>query len=166
VGADGTAHAAASHNNFIDAAWFYPAFALAALATDPTVSISLAGQETRAGTPVFHLVLSRVVSRKSAITVALIQRLSTMHIYLDASTLLPAALAFNLHPERNTGVDIPVEIRFAGYQSFSGVQVPTRVQRYIQNSLVLDLTVANAAINSGVPVSFFTLPNIPTGGGQ
>jgi hypothetical protein len=166
VGTDGTPHALLSHDCFVDAAWFYPGFTLAAFASDPTLAITLAGQEVHAGEPVFHLIVSRVVARKNPGTVAFIQRLSTMHLYLDASTLLPAALDFNLHHDKNTNMDIPVEIRFGGYQAFNGVQVPTRIQRYIQNSLVLDLTVTKAAVNSGVPVSLFTLPNIPTGGAQ
>lgn len=166
VGADGAPHAMLSHNNFVDAAWFYPAFTLAALASDPTLAISLVGQEVHAGEPVYHLVLYRVVSRKNPNTIALIQRISTTHLYLDAATLLPAALAFNLHPDRDTYVDIPVEIRFGVYQSFGGVQVPARIQKYIQNSLVLDLTVAKAAVNSAVSANFFTLPYVSAGGAK
>lgn len=164
VGADGAPHAMLSHNNFVDASWFYPAFTLAALASDPTLAISLVGQEVHNGEPVYHLLLDRVVTRNSPHTVALIQRISTVHLYLDASTLLPAALDFNIHPDRNTAIDIPVEIRCSTYHSFKGVQVPTHIQRYIQNSLTLDLTVANAAVNSGVPASTFTLPAVPAGG--
>lgn len=166
VGPDGTPHAMLSHNNFVDASWFYPAFTLAALTSDPTLGLSLVGQEVHAGQTVFHLVASRAVSRKDPNIVALIQRLSTMHLYLDAATLLPAAFAFNIHPDTDTGIDIAVEIRFAGYQSFSGVQVPTHIQKYLQNSLLVDLAVTNVTINSGVPASLFALPSIATGGAQ
>jgi len=166
AGADGTPHAMGSHNSFIDADWFYPAFTLGALANDPTFAVGLVGEEVHGGEPVYHLVLARVVSRKSPSIVALIQRISTMDLYLDVATLQPAALNFNLHPDQNTGTDIPVEVRFGAYQSFKGVQVPTRIQGYLQNSLVLDLTVANAAINSGVPASYFTLPFVQAGGAQ
>lgn len=166
VGADGTPHAMGSHNSLVDADWFYPAFTLAALAGDPTFAVALVGQEVHGGETVYHLVLARVVSRKYPGVVALIQRISAMHLYLDVATLRPAALDFNLHPDYSTGTDIPVEIQFGAYQPFNGVQVPTRIQAYLQNSLVLDLTVANAAINSGVPPSFFALPDVSAGGAQ
>lgn len=144
VGADGVAHTMLSHNNFVDASWFYPAFTLSALASDPTLAISLVGQEVQQGESVYHLVLSRVVVRNSAYAVALIQHISTMHLFLDAVTLLPAALDFDQHPDDNSGVDIPVEIRFGAYQTFNGVQAPVRIQKWVQNSLVLDLAVAEA----------------------
>jgi len=166
VGADATPHAMGSHNCLIDAAWFYPGFTLQALVSDPTLAISLLGPEVHAGEAVLHLVLARVLPRKNANAVALVQRISTMHLYLDAASLLPAAFAFNVHPERDTNTDIPFEIRFAGYRTSNGVQVPTRIQRYIQNSLVLDIAVANAAVNSGVPATYFILPSVPAGGGQ
>jgi hypothetical protein len=166
VGADGAPHAMRSHNNFVDAAWFYPAFTLAALASDPTLAISLVGQDVHNGEPVYHLALSRVVARKDPNVVALIQHISAVDLYLDASTLLPAALDFNVHPDKNTGIDIPVEVRYAAYQSFDGVQAPTRIQKYVQNSLTLDLTVTIVAINSGIPASVFALPAVPAGGAQ
>ena len=103
VGTDGAPHTMLSHNNFVDASWFYPAFTLAALTSDATLGLSLVGQEVHEGQAVFHLVASRVVSRNDPNTVALIQRLSTMHLYLDAATLLPAAFAFNVHPDTDTG---------------------------------------------------------------
>ena len=166
LGADGTAHYLASHNNFVDAAWFYPAFILQALATDPTLSISLVGQQALGAEPVYHLALWRVVTRRSPMIVALIQHLSAMDLYLDATTLAPVEFDFNIHPDANTGVDIPVSVRFGAYQAFNGVQAPTRIQKYLQGSLELDMTVASASINSGVPASLFTLPIVPAGGAQ
>ena len=166
VGPDGTAHYMASHDCFIDASWFYPAFTLVAMASDPTLSISLVGQEVHAGESVYHLLLSHVMSSQIPNDIALIQGLSTMNLYLDATTLLPADLDFNFHPDTDTNVNIPMEIRYAGYQASNGVQVPALIQKYIQNSLVLNLTVASVAVNSGVQTSYFAFPYLPAGGGQ
>lgn len=154
VGADGTNHAIASHNCFIDASWFYPAFTLVALATDPTLSIVLEGEGVHNGEAVYDLLIYHVVQRKRATTAALIQGLSTMNLYLDATTLLPAALDFNLHPDRNTAVNMSCEILYGGYQAIGGVQTPTRIQKYLQNSLLLDLAISTAAVNSGVPATW------------
>jgi hypothetical protein len=166
VGPDGTAHNMVSHNCFVDASWFYPAFTLVALASDPTLSIVLVGQEVHEGEAVYHLLLYRVVSGQNANATTIIQGLSTTNLYLDATTLLPAFLDFNIHPDLDSGTNIPVEIHYSGYQSFGGVQVPTQIQKYIQNSLVLNYAVASAAVNSGVSPSYFTLPYVPAGGAQ
>jgi hypothetical protein len=59
AGTDSTPHNMGSHNCFTDADWFYPALTLAALARDPTLVISLVGEESRGGEPVYHLLLNR-----------------------------------------------------------------------------------------------------------
>jgi hypothetical protein len=73
---------------------------------------------------------------------------------------------FNLHPDDAANINIPAEIRFGVYRSFNGVLAPTRIQKYIQNSLVLDLTVTNVTVNSGVPDSAFMLPYVSSGVAQ
>jgi hypothetical protein len=163
VGPDGTPHAMAMHNCFLDADWFYPALSLEALANDPTLAVTLVGLESRAGGSVYHLMLFHDPPEQIPNVALLVQRVSAMHLYLDVVSLLPVALDFNDHLETDANTNFPVEIRFAAYQSFNGVQVPTHVQKYMQNSLVLDLTVSNVAVNSGVPASAFTLP--PSSGG-
>lgn len=156
----------ASHNNFVDASWFYPAFTLEALSTDPSLGIILVGQETLGSETVFHLLISHVLPSANSQTVALVQQLSAMDLYLDATALVPVEIDFTEHPDSDTGVNIPVAIRFGGYQSFNGIQAPTHIQKYVQGTLVLDLSGATAAINSGVSASVFTLPNISAGGAQ
>jgi hypothetical protein len=166
IGSDGTVHAMAMHNCFIDADWFFPAFSLLALASDPTMVITLVGQEVHSGEQVYHLVLLHNLPEQIPNVALLIQRVTRMDLYLDAVSLLPAALDFNAHPDTDADTNFPVEIRFSAYQSSNGVQAPTRIQKYIQNSLVLDLAVTGVAVNSGVPASVFTLPTVPAGGAQ
>jgi hypothetical protein len=166
VDTNGTPHRVRFSNNCTDANWFFPALTLAAVASDPSLALSFVGQEVYGGQSVLHLVLSHVIAGSNPRASAGIQRWSTMHLYLDAGTLQPAALAFTAHPDQNGSVDIPIEVRFAAYRSFDGVRVPTRIQRSIQNSLVLDLTVTNAAVNSGVQANVFAIPAIAAGGAQ
>jgi hypothetical protein len=165
-GPDGTQHPMATHNCFLDAAWFFPAFSLAALASDPTLVVSLVGQEVHQGQQVYHLTLLHNASGQAPEMVSFIQRLSAMDLYLDAGTLLPSAVAFNVHADNDANLNIPEEIRYAGYKSSNGVQAPTRIQKYLQNSLLLDLSVTNVAVNSGVSASVFTLPYVSAGGAQ
>jgi hypothetical protein len=166
VGADGTAHATAAHNCFLDADWFFPALSLAALASDPTLLIALVGQEVHTGQPVYHLTLFHYPSGQSPDGIALVEQVSSMDLYLDTGSLMPVALDFNLHPDKDANVSIPTEIRFGAYQSFNGTLVPTRIQMYLQNALFLDLKVTNVAVNSGVPPTLFAMPSVAEGGAQ
>ena len=95
-----------------------------------------------------------------------IQGLSAVDLYLDPKSMLPLALAFNTHPDNDFLVNIPVEIRFGDYRNASGVLVPFHIQKFLQGTLTLDLTVANAAVNSGVPPTMFSISAVPTGGAQ
>ena len=76
---------------------------------------------------------------------------------LDSTTFLPDAITFNIHPDNNALLDIPVEIDFSDYRPVSGTQVPFRIQKFLNNSLFLDFQVQNAAINSGLSASAFAI---------
>jgi hypothetical protein len=56
-----------------------------------------------------------------------------------------------------------VEIQFGNFQNLSGALVPFHIEKFLQRTLLLDLTVTNVLVNSGVPASTFTLP--PSAGG-
>jgi len=86
---------------------------------------------------------------------ATFQRLSQMDLFLDPSTHLPVALAFNIHPDNNLLLDIPVEIRLSDYRAVNGVKVPFHIERYINGTLQLEITVANVVLNPGLSVSDF-----------
>jgi len=150
----------APNNCYLDADWFFPALSLAALANDSTLMVTLVGQETHAGQQVYHLSLFRNLFGQPPAVMSLAQSVSQMDLYLDATSLLPTALDFNIQPGNSANAPIPVEIRFSAYQSFSGVQAPTRIQKYVQGSLVLDITVTSAMVNSGVADSIFVLPAV------
>jgi hypothetical protein len=85
------------------------------------------------------------------------RRVSTMDFYLDFASLLPLAITFNPHPDNDSNVDIRTEVRFADYRAVNGVLVPFRIQRLVNDGLVLDLTVTNATINAGLLATDFSL---------
>ncbi len=165
-GPDGTAHSMATHNCWVDAAWFFPALTLEALQADPTLSVAYVGPVEWNGAATIHLQFFHVVPGQAAAMTALIQRLSTVDLYLDPNSLLPVALGFNAHPDNDLNLNIPVEIVFGGYRNVNGVLVPFRIQKFLQGTLTLDLAVTQAALNSGVPSSAFTIPEPSAGGAQ
>ena len=149
------ATAYAQHNAWSDAAWFFPASSSLSQTATPQFVFSYIGQEQHNGATVQHI--STYQLPPSGLSNSPIARLSAMDFYLDSVSYLPVAVAFNLHSDTNMGIDIPVEIRFANYQLVSGVQVPFHFQRLLNGSLVLDVTVTSAAINTGLQDSLFTL---------
>jgi len=165
IGADGVDHAMALHNCWSDAAWFYPGLSLQALSSDSGLGLAYVGPEAKNGIAVFHLRLFRVVPGASAVTDPTVLKLSAEDLYLDAMSMLPLFLDFNVHPDTDFTRSIPVEIAFSGYQKMSGIAVPTRIQKFLNGSLLVDLSVGSAAINSGLPASEFALTT-SAGGAQ
>ncbi len=78
-----------------------------------------------------------------------------MDFFLDSTTFLPAVTTFNIHPDNNALLDIPIEVRFSDYRAVNGVQVPFHVQKFLNNGLILDLQFQTAALNTGLATSQF-----------
>ena len=165
-GPDGVQDLMALHNCWVDASWFFPALTLQALSADPTLGVVYLGPAQWNGLAALHLQFSHVVPGQAPRVTTHIQSLSTSDLYLDPKSLWPLALDFNTHPDDDINQSIPVEIQFGNYRAVSGVLVPFRIQKFLQRTLTLDFTVTQAAVNSGVPPSTFTIPELPTGGAQ
>lgn len=138
----------AFHNCQTDAVWFFPA--LSSLLSDQNTVLTYVGIESRGAVKTQHI-QSYVYSATQP------SQLSVMDFYLDAATLLPVAITFNTHPDDNAGTNLSVEVVFANYQLISGAMVPTRVQRYQEGNLMLDLAVSTASFNTGVSLSNFAI---------
>jgi hypothetical protein len=153
-GPDGVSHAIANHNLFTEPGYF-PALTLSALLSAPNAVVTYVGPETRNGQSVLHVTASQQFPDLPGDVAALMRHLSQVEVFLDSSTLLPAAILFNIHPDNNALLDIPVELRFSDYRSASGAQVPYHVQRFINNGLALDLQFDSVTFNSGLSTATF-----------
>lgn len=147
----GTVNSYSSANCWSDAAWFFPGISSLAQTTNPNWVFKYIGLELHGGTNVQH------IQTFQPSKVALLQHLSTIDFYLDPVSYLPFAVSSPAHPDLDAGADIPSEIRFAGYQSINGVEVPFRIQRILNGGVVIDITVTSVAFNTGIPSTTFTL---------
>lgn len=152
---NGTSGLFAPQNCWTDAVWFYPV--LGSLAAGPGVMLSYIGQETRRGQSVQHVQSYVYQGYQYSGPGVSPQQLTTMDFYLDASTLLPAAVVFNAHLDKYASTNVPVEIDFTNYESMAGIVIPAHIQRFVQNTLQADLTVTGASINTGIPLSEFAI---------
>jgi hypothetical protein len=157
-GPSGTAHTIPQHNLMTDATWFYPAFYISRTLRDTSYAVSAADTETRDGQAVEHIRVYRpALTGTVAQVAAMIQNLSQMDLYLDATTLLPVAVEFDVHADMNALVDIPIEVRFSNWQASGGAMVPFRVQKFLNSGLALDLQITSAALNTGLQASSFSV---------
>lgn len=158
-GPDGAQHAMAQHNALVPAAWFFPALALAEALNDPSVQVAYVDQEMMGGVAVQHVQFWRVVPSglSSAAASGLVGHLTTADVYVAAANSLPVALDFNIHPDNNEKLDIPVEIQYSNYQKQNGILLPAHVQKFINNSLFLDLNIAGVAVNTNLSASDFAV---------
>jgi hypothetical protein len=154
IGLDGTAHSMANHNCATDAAWFFPALSALSQLSNPNLIVTYIGNETKGGANVQHLhfVIQNPVAS------GLFQQLGAEDIYLNASTNLPVAITFYAHPDNDASANLLVEVDYSNYQAVNGVQVPFRIQRLLNGTVLFDLAVQSATLNSGLTSAAFS-PN-------
>jgi hypothetical protein len=157
IGPDGSSHSISSQNVMTSSAWFLPALALGGIITSQNYAVAYVGLETEDEISVIHLTVTQQFPSVPPQIVALMRHLSQMEVFLDSTTLLPVTMSFNIHPDNNELLDIPVEIRFSGYNAVSGVQIPLHIQKYLNNSLILDIQLQAANLNSGLAASAFAI---------
>ncbi len=142
----------AQHNCWTDAAWFFPILSSLSQTSNPNFIFTYVGQEQHGGVSTQHIQIYQTFVQNPQL-----QRLSTADFYLDAGTLLPSAIAFNVHSDTNMNTDIPMEADFATYQTVSGIQVPFHVQQLMNGMVILDITLTSAVFNTGLSDSLFIL---------
>ena len=158
-GPDGAAHAIANHNLMAGDSWFFLPFTLSGILSQQDSVITDRGQEAFDGVSVEHISIYSQFSslQADASMIALVQRLSQMELYLDSSSILPVALTFNTHPDDNALLDIPVIVRYSNFQPVNGTQIAFHVQKFINNTLVLDLQFQSPNFNTGLSATDFNL---------
>jgi hypothetical protein len=147
-------HAMSGHNMMTDAAWFFPLFIVQRLLSDQNVSVVNVGVE---GTMTHLRAVENPRANLPASAAQQIQHLTQIDLYLDTATLLPVGLWLNIHPDNNALTDIPVYIAFSNYQQKDGVTIPMRVQKYVNNTLQMDIQVQSATFNTGLSQSDFAI---------
>lgn len=155
TGPDGLSHDMAFHNLLAGSSWFFPAFPIAKGLSSASYVVTYIGHETHNGQPVEHISVSQTSPASLPQTAVSLQTLSKLDFLLDSSTLLPAAMIFNTHPDKNALIDIPVEVRFSDYRPVNGALIAYHIQKYLNGSLILDFQAQTAALNSGLPASQF-----------
>jgi hypothetical protein len=140
----GQQHAMAGHNLLTPESWFCPNIALARILQNSSLTVQLVGNESKNGIAVAHFTIGAPAVDNTEPN-QLVAHLSITDLFLDPTTLRPVALDFNVHPDNNALIDIPVEIQFSNYTSVNGVWIPFTVEKYVNSTLALKLQVGSAS---------------------
>ncbi len=143
---DGKNHTNPTHNCLTPSTWFLPSISLQT--TLPSTAVAgYVGQESTDAGVVHHVRQQRSIVNATPAAKLWMQKWSTSELMLSAQTLLPAVLKFSIHPDNDAKLDIPVEIHYSDYRLTSGVQLPFKIQKFINNNLVLEIDVDSATVN-------------------
>ncbi len=170
-GMDGKVHAIAYHNLLVDAAWFSPVLLLerASAAAEGKIVMVAEGKNS-SGHPLDHLRVaspSPIAASHAApglpkAVVEAVQKAGQFDLYLDSATSLPVEMDFQTHPDINLGQDIPVRVRYSDYRTVNGASFPFHVQKFINNTLYLDLHFDAVSFNNGLAANSFVVTAQPS----
>lgn len=142
TGSDGVQHKSAQHNCRLPLNWLVPVLALQVQTTKLNKSVR---SETDQDTAVQALTLFESPENET-LPAQRISNLSRAKLSLSPSSLQPTSLSFAIHPDKDESLDIPIVIRYSDYRQVNGVTLPFHIEKFLNNGLVLDLQVENAAV--------------------
>src|SRR6267142_2695941 len=116
-GPDGISHPVVFHNLLAEPAWFFPVFAIARRLSGSGYVATYIGHETHNGQAVEHISVSQTAPAPNTPGMPSFEHLTQTDFFLDSTTLLPAAISFNIHPDNNVLLDLPVEVQFSDYRA-------------------------------------------------
>jgi hypothetical protein len=154
-GTDGVVHPMANHNCISGEVWFFPALSVLSLVSNENFAFTYIGPEVRNSVSVQHIQIVQL-SSEGSVTGQFFSTLSATDVYLDSSSYLPVAMTFNVHPDDAANTNIPVEIDFLNYEPVHGVQIPFHIRKFVNGSLLLDLSVQSAELNTGLTTATFS----------
>jgi hypothetical protein len=143
------------HNCWIEAVWFYPALSSLSQTADSKFVFQYIGKEQHASTVSEHITVFQKFPFDPSSTLSPLTRVD---FYLDPISKLPLAAVSNLHPDNDMSRNVRSEVRFANYRTVKGLAIPMHIQSLLSGTLILDITVADVALDSGVSDTVFSLP--------
>lgn len=143
-GVDGVQHSVAEHNCHVSLNWMLPVLSLQA---QNAVLQKAANTGTGPdGSPNQELTVNADATNLSSAANAMLHESSMARLALDPKTYLPVSLSFNVHPDKNELLNIPIVVRYSDYRQISGATIPFHIQRYLNNGLAFDLHVEKASV--------------------
>jgi hypothetical protein len=141
---DGVTQTTAGLNCLIPVAWFLPEVSLFST-QQPSSNGTLSTETDAEKAPVLHWKMSPVPGLSAEMLNSL-PSLGEYDLHINSVSDLPSSLSYSLHPDDNAADGIPVSVVFSDYRLVDGTEIPFHIQRYMNGTLSLDITLSNAVI--------------------
>lgn len=158
VDVNGQVNSYAPQNCWTDAAWFFPGLIFTSVPGNAQVGLVNLGAGTWNGSAVNQVQLYQWLSAQNAAIASAVQGYGTEEVYLDPTSSLPLAIDFNVYSDNGAPGAISGEIQYSNYQTVQGMTVPYQVQRLVNGTVVLNITVTSVVVNSGLSPNLFNIP--------
>ena len=146
-GADGKVHQKDYFVCLKPVVWFLPSLSLQSASTPTSVSATDLGTESTSDGSFRHLQAQFVSTAFTGDAIAVAQLpASIMDIDLDPSSSLPVALRYSVRPDSGADVRIPIVVKFSDYRNINGVEIPYRIERYVNGTLQLQINLQSSQI--------------------
>lgn len=139
---DGVIHKSPINNCISAAPWFFPLISLR-----PAFAASVDTGQNNSDAKTASVKAWRVPASSQA--APLFQKLSETTFELDPVSLLPKSMKFYVHPEDAADMDLLIEVRYSDYRDVNGIKVPFRIEKYLGETLLLEITLDSASFNTG-----------------
>lgn len=155
TGADGKPHPITLHNLWTPPVWFLPELSGLSEVGQPGVSLVLRGSGAPGDSSVQQLHFTGTPALPERAFARTAQRLSAVDYDLDPHSGRPVAAHWSTHPANDYSRSIAAEVRWSEYRDVSGVEIPFHLQKFYNGTLLLDIVITFAQINSNLPASDF-----------
>jgi hypothetical protein len=133
----------------------YPLPILLGMLNNPDVSLLYIGQETVAGVTANHIRIWNTFASRPYMQGT--SSLSTRDVWLDSSTSLPIRISFTQQAATGQAFKTLVQLDFSNYQQASGFAYPHTIEKSLNGTPWLTISIQNVAFNTGLQASQFQL---------
>ncbi len=137
---------------------YIPATSELATALSPLSRVLYLGQETLEGRPVHHVRVEKQFPGRPADKAAILNNLTAVEFWLDATTLLPLKRAQTVPSRETVTITFPVEFYYSDYRTVNGVLLPFHVLMFVRGQKFREIQFTSASVNDPPTMSDFEVP--------
>lgn len=131
----------------------YPLPLLVDTLGNPDVSLQYVGQETVGGAPANHIRIWNTFASRSYIQA--LSAFSTRDVWIDASSGYPLRISFTQQASAGQSFKTLVELDFSNYRQLNGFAYPFAIQKSLNGTPWLTISIQTVAFNTGLQASEF-----------
>jgi hypothetical protein len=142
-----TSHNVVGPDCLIAIPWFAPSLFTQSPSQFPSALMATDDGAMSRDSQTFHQISYRLnLDKPNSSNVDRLTSMSTVKVFYDPQTFLPASLEYFIHPDTNDLQSVDVRVIFSNYQSSSGVMLPFHIEKYVNRTLQLKLDVTSVSI--------------------